>query len=589
MRLATIAVYLLQLEQSFPIVHYPIVVFIKTMLLTVLALALTAASLLVPVHFRTVDPAVLAPAAANAPSTAERLEQSLNAAHIGPAMRLASASGLEAARIATYPARLSERPAAAVLGGPDASFEGFIELLPRSRYEAGVPQPIIPLLLPSSDRRLLAERLAASTNNNVQALLAIRQLRGMLRLHPADHPAGAPYDAGVLALAQLIESDHIDPAWGDQIGDLANQAAAGNTQAIAAVESFIMATLSMGRQLDFRSLANLASENRSLASWTDKATLFRAKPGQIDTLYTALHYEATSDRLFSFIEAFPESGMADLSHAILAGPGAVDHLLGEQLPLHQPTPLTRSLMVPLESFRPVIFVGLAAEQREAALALKLLLLLSGGLAMALALGVIWRAGSTQGNTPGRLAPAVLVRNGSFSLAYALILWFAFEPDVLQSDSSDVEAGPRLEFAMASAVDAIKSPVKTMQELNEVTLLVLALFFVLQLVIYCFCLIKLKEIARQSLEPAMKIRLLDNEENLFDFGLYVGLGGTVLSLILVAIGIVEASLMAAYASTLFGILFVALLKVLHLRPYRRRLILQAGDDQAGSRTLQKDRL
>jgi hypothetical protein len=47
------------------------------------------------------------------------------------------------------------------------------------------------------------------------------------------------------------------------------------------------------------------------------------------------------------------------------------------------------------------------------------------------------------------------------------------------------------------------------------------------------------------------------------------------LILVAIGIVEASLMAAYASTLFGILFVAMLKVMHLRPYRRKLILEQG--------------
>jgi hypothetical protein len=115
----------------------------------------------------------------------------------------------------------------------------------------------------------------------------------------------------------------------------------------------------------------------------------------------------------------------------------------------------------------------------------------------------------------------------------------------------------------------------MQELNHVTLLVLLLFFVIQLVIYCFCLIKLKEISKQMLHPQMKLQLLDNEENLFDFGLYVGLGGTVLSLILVAIGIVEASLMAAYASTLFGILFVAMLKVLHLRPYRRKLILENG--------------
>jgi hypothetical protein len=33
------------------------------------------------------------------------------------------------------------------------------------------------------------------------------------------------------------------------------------------------------------------------------------------------------------------------------------------------------------------------------------------------------------------------------------------------------------------------------------------------------------------------------------------------------------LMSAYASTLFGILFVAILKILHVRPYKRRLILE----------------
>jgi hypothetical protein len=161
---------------------------------------------------------------------------------------------------------------------------------------------------------------------------------------------------------------------------------------------------------------------------------------------------------------------------------------------------------------------------------------------------------------------------------ALTLWCLLEPDLLKSQNNRIaESGPRLEFAVADTLSSLKTPVKAMQELDQVTLLILVLFFVLQLVIYCFCLIKLKEIGRQRLSPALKLKLLDNEENLFDFGLYVGLGGTVLALILVAVGVVEASLMAAYASTLFGILFVALLKVLNLRPYRRRLIMEVGAD------------
>ena len=40
-------------------------------------------------------------------------------------------------------------------------------------------------------------------------------------------------------------------------------------------------------------------------------------------------------------------------------------------------------------------------------------------------------------------------------------------------------------------------------------------------------------------------------------------------------------MAAYASTLFGILFVALLKVINLGPYRRYLIIEANSSKVGN--------
>lgn len=548
--------------------------FLKTFILLSLALGLLAVGLLIPAHLRSLDPVALGAAAQNAASNAEQLTASLNAAHIGPAARIAEATDADT-ETAGIRGRLEERPSAAVLGGPDPSLQSFIELIPRSRYESGTPTPIIPLLLPSNDRRLLAEKLEHSTNTHVAALLGIRELKGMLRLHPADHPAGAPYDAGVLTLAQLIESGHIDPQWAEQIGDLANQAAAGNPEAIAAVEAFIMATLSLGKQLDFRSLANLSGFTTTLAAWADMGTLFRAKPDQTATLYTALHYEKDSTALFNYLSSHESTGDADLRQALLLGPGAVRHLLDEALPIYEPAPLAEQLLQPIYPYRPAFFADFAASERRTALGVKFALILSAGLAFALALGAAWRGSSRSANEMSRLSTAVLARNLSLSFVFALTAWFLFEPDVLQSDNSEVDSGPRLEFAVASAIDAIQSPVKTMQDLNEVTLLVLALFFVLQLVIYCFCLIKLKEIARQNLDPSMKLRLLDNEENLFDFGLYVGLGGTVLSLILVAVGIVEASLMAAYASTLFGILFVALLKVLHLRPYRRKLILETG--------------
>ena len=111
-------------------------------------------------------------------------------------------------------------------------------------------------------------------------------------------------------------------------------------------------------------------------------------------------------------------------------------------------------------------------------------------------------------------------------------------------------------------------------LDQQTVLVLLIFFMVQLVIYVVCLVKVGSVKRAPVSAETRINLLENEEPLFDLGLYVGLAGTVISLLMLAMGVVQASLVAAYASTLFGIIFVALLKILHVRPLKNRLILES---------------
>ena len=66
---------------------------------------------------------------------------------------------------------------------------------------------------------------------------------------------------------------------------------------------------------------------------------------------------------------------------------------------------------------------------------------------------------------------------------------------------------------------------------------------------------------------------NNEENLFDSGLYVGIGGTAAALVLQVLKVIEPDLLAAYSSNLFGITCVALVKIRHVRPYKRQLILE----------------
>ena len=71
----------------------------------------------------------------------------------------------------------------------------------------------------------------------------------------------------------------------------------------------------------------------------------------------------------------------------------------------------------------------------------------------------------------------------------------------------------------------------------------------------------------------KLKLIENEENLFDGGLYLGIAGTATALVLQVLGLIDANLLAAYSSNLFGIVCVALVKIRHVRPYKRRLILE----------------
>ena len=111
-------------------------------------------------------------------------------------------------------------------------------------------------------------------------------------------------------------------------------------------------------------------------------------------------------------------------------------------------------------------------------------------------------------------------------------------------------------------------------MNQLSLLTLLLFFVLQALLYTASLVKLAEIRRQNLPSRIKLKLLENEDHLFDAGLYLGFAGTIISLILVSLGVIQPSLMAAYSSTSFGIIFVSVFKIFHLRPERRKLLLEA---------------
>jgi hypothetical protein len=178
--------------------------------------------------------------------------------------------------------------------------------------------------------------------------------------------------------------------------------------------------------------------------------------------------------------------------------------------------------------------------------------------------------------PLRMRGFRAIREMLFAFGFLLVVLLLSEPYLAQ-ESQKVDFPLRLHLpGVGVAAANLKSSAK-IKIMNTPSLLTLLLFFVLQALIYTACLVKLAEIQRQKVLPRVQLKLLENEDHLFDAGLYLGFCGTIVSLILVSLGVIQPSLMAAYSSTSFGIIFVSIFKIFNLRPVRRQLLLQSEAD------------
>ena len=156
---------------------------------------------------------------------------------------------------------------------------------------------------------------------------------------------------------------------------------------------------------------------------------------------------------------------------------------------------------------------------------------------------------------GALFRWVVQISGASLLVLLSIL--AIEPTLLQSPRGQVSVAG-FDFAqLANLLAYANEESMADQNLTEVTAIIAGVFLLIQVVIFMICLSRVSEVKQEDGSAKLRLSLLDNEENLFDLGLYVGLGGTVLSLILLLVlDVKQDALIGAYTSTLFGILFVA---------------------------------
>ena len=167
---------------------------LKAITLLAVGLLLAVAAILIPAHVRSIDLAVIELCQVEGRAVDAILNETIRSAHIGSALRILGTADFTPAKAQAYEAQIqtliTERPSLLASGGSDPILKDFLELIQFTPNEDSNALPLLPQLLPRSERASLSEMLAESSNANVAALLAARDLPGLTRLHPASHAAG---------------------------------------------------------------------------------------------------------------------------------------------------------------------------------------------------------------------------------------------------------------------------------------------------------------------------------------------------------------------------------------------------------------
>jgi len=526
--------------------------------LIVAGLLVGIAAWLLPANLTSISPALLRTAGAGSASVAAFGRQLVQGEKLGPAqlvlataraVRDPGASGLEK-DLTTLAA---QQPGLAVWGGWDPFLDPILKR--PGGPERGESTPVLTLILPQDARATLLDYLKSSRSLGVQSLLRLRSLERTGRFVPATQPGGQPLEATILLSALLYQGEHVSPALQREIRGLSDTALAEGR--LGELEFFLMDLLSLSRRLDWVQLSELLRRTDSTHTVGEYAHLARVAPEQLPLIYTAALFSDSSDRVATYLIRYGKNGLADLTLALGDGQAAVTQLLLRQVPVnHGPS---RGIEAA---------AGLVLLHPKLMLALKYLGYLLGAFLLLRGLDrwIVREAGG---------GPLLHLRSGALALLFSALLVVASEPFLLKAaPPSEFRQRLVLPVLVATSAQPPASPNKTVTTMDSSTLLSIGLFASLQVAMYLFCLLKIREIARSSFPPLLKLRLMENEENLFDGGLYVGIGGTATALVLQVLGIIEPNLLAAYSSNLFGIACVALVKIRHVRPYKRELILES---------------
>ena len=532
----------------------------------ILGLAIAAGAWLLPVNLKSVSPALLRAAGKGTPSLGAYGRDLVDVEKIGPAVLvLAAARATEDPRAPALAAAIdqfaAEKPGLMAWGGWDPFLDPLFNLRAASGHRGSTP--VLTFFIPERARETLRSYLAKSGSDGVQSLLKLRELTATGRFVPAPRPGGQPLDALILLTGLLYQGQHLSPPLQRELRGLAQTAL--QKKELGELESFFVNLLSLGRRLDWSQLAELVRRTDSTKTVGEYAHLARVAPGQLPLIYAAALFSGSADKVATYLIEFGRTGLADVKIALSHGQGAVQQLLMRQVPVNRAGTSGINAAAEMALLHPQLLLAL----KYLGYFLGIFLVLRGLDRWLVA------PGSGLPGLPGMVGH---MRSGILSVVFALLVIVVSEPFLLK-------AAPPSEFQLKLPVlvSIANSPVSPKPQssaptMDSSTLLSIGFFAALQIAMYFACLRKIRDVAQRPVPALVKLRLMENEENLFDGGLYVGIGGTATALVLQVLGVIEPNLLAAYSSNLFGITCVALVKIVHVRPYKRQLILdtQAGD-------------
>jgi hypothetical protein len=510
-------------------------------------------------YLRAVDASILQRAGQGGPSLADR------------GLALERANNADAARLILQAARDEKIRWTGELASSLATHSENERLFPGGPTVTHAT-PATTAVIKLENRERVLEYLEATGSPAVHELLRTRDLTNTALFPPSSSASGQAFDAAVSVCGLLMAGNDLAPGLAQAVVE---RAATARTRASAQpLEEILMDLMSLGQRLDWGELKSFVSgvdDPHTLALLAGQA---RNAGAQLPTLFAAVVLSQKPAEVTAYLEDFSQTGLKDLGASLHYGEGGVDELLRRHQRLY--TPARQQWMA---SGPVALFCRAAADYALRApwfaLMVKWFFYISTGFLLAVAGHFAWPALS-EIEEPLRVRGFHLARELLFGLGFLLVVLLLSEPFLAQ-DSQKAEFALRLRLPMTVAATASTTPhVKTtlMDTFSSGSLITVLLFFVLQGLIYCACLVKLAEIRRQKVPARVQLKLLENEEHLFDAGLYLGFAGTIVCLILVSLGSIKFSLMAAYSCTACGVIFVSIFKIFSLRPARRQLLMQS---------------